>query len=59
MIQVASETIMLSDSSKFGKLSFTQFAAISEIDKLITDKGIDSETAALFRELESVDLIIA
>lgn len=59
MIQVASETIMLSDSSKFGKLSFTQFAAISEIDKLITDKGIDSETAARFRELESVDLIIA
>ena len=45
MIQVASEVIMLSDSSKFGKLSFTQFAALSDIDKLITDKGIEPQAA--------------
>ena len=59
MIQVASEVIMLSDSSKFGKLSFTQFAALSDIDKLITDKGIDPQAAEQLRQLESFDLVIA
>ena len=59
MIQVASEVIMLSDSSKFRKLSFTQFAALSDIDKLITDKGIDPQAAEQLRQLESFDLVIA
>lgn len=59
MIRVASESIMLSDSSKFGKLSFTQFAALEDIDKLITDKGIDSETVEHIQQLEGIDLIIA
>jgi len=42
MIQTASMVIFLIDSHKFGRVSFTHFADLQEVDKLITDTGADT-----------------
>jgi DeoR/GlpR family transcriptional regulator of sugar metabolism len=44
MIQVARETYLLADSTKFGKVSFASLGSMKGIQYLITDDGIDSET---------------
>jgi DeoR/GlpR family transcriptional regulator of sugar metabolism len=44
MIQVARETYLLADSSKFGKVSFASLGSMKGVDVLITDAGIDADT---------------
>ena len=41
MMEIASETIVLCDSSKVGSIGFAQFAPISRVNRLITDDKID------------------
>lgn len=40
MIQVAQKTIVLADSTKFGKRGFGRICGFEDIDQIITDKGI-------------------
>ncbi len=49
MIAAAQKTVVLADSSKFGKRGFGRICAIKEIDEIITDKGI---TPAMLKQLE-------
>lgn len=57
LMGIASEIIMLMDSSKLGKVSFIKFADIADIDKLIIDSTISPKSAALLKELsDSLDL---
>lgn len=50
MIAIASETIMLADSSKIGQISFLKFADLDDIDRLIIDDGIGKKVLALLKE---------
>ncbi|MCE5344403.1 MAG: DeoR/GlpR family DNA-binding transcription regulator [Eubacteriales bacterium] len=50
LIRCASERIVLCDSSKFGRISFVDFASISDIDRLITDKNASPKIATYLRE---------
>lgn len=58
MVNIASQVILLCDSSKIGQSTFTQFASPTEIDMLISDQHLDSKTLA---ELSNQDfeLVIA
>jgi DeoR family transcriptional regulator of aga operon len=40
MIDAAQKTIILTDSSKFGKRGFGRICGLEEVDQIITDKGI-------------------
>lgn len=40
MIAMAQKTIVLADSSKFGKRGFGRICGLEEVDKIITDKGV-------------------
>jgi DeoR family fructose operon transcriptional repressor len=51
LIRCASERIMLCDSSKFGRISFVKFAAINEIDQLITDSDISPNIVSSLQEM--------
>ncbi|SEM15877.1 transcriptional regulator, DeoR family [bacterium A37T11] len=42
MMQVAQKTIVLADSTKFGKRGFGRICGLEEIDRIITDKNIAS-----------------
>ena len=57
MIQVARETYLLADSSKFGKVSFASLGSMKGIHVLITDAGIDPDTADRIRAM-GVQVII-
>jgi DeoR family fructose operon transcriptional repressor len=50
MIAIASETIMLTDSSKIGKISFLKFADLADLDRLIVDDGIGKNVLMLLKE---------
>ena len=50
MISVSQKTIILTDSTKFGKRGFGKICNIDEIDHIITDKGISEH---LVKQLES------
>lgn len=41
MMQQAAKSVMLMDSSKFGRKSLTRVCAIDEVDLIVTDAGID------------------
>lgn len=58
MVNIASEVIVLCDSSKIGKSTFTQFAPTSAIDVLITDGKLDKK---MLTELsgQEFDLILS
>lgn len=58
MLDVARETYLLADSSKFGKVSFASLGSMKCVQYLITDSGIDPETAKRISEL-GVKVIIA
>lgn len=48
MVQHANHVVVLADSSKIGRNSLVRFAALSDVDVLITDSDIDpAETAQL------------
>lgn len=51
LIRCAAETIVLCDSSKFGRVSFVKFASEHEVDRLITDRDISPNVALSLEEL--------
>ena len=44
MINIAQKTIVLADSTKFGRRGFGRICGFEEIDQIITDKGISDHT---------------
>ena len=50
MIDSAEEVILLADSSKIGQICFQKFADLSEIDIMITDRGISSEDKTMLEK---------
>lgn len=50
MISISQKTIVLTDSTKFGKRGFGKICNIDEIDHIITDKGISEHVV---KQLES------
>jgi len=46
MIQLSSDVTIVVDSSKFGRKSFSLVCGFSEVNRIITDSGIDEETLA-------------
>lgn len=51
MIAMASETVMLVDSSKAGRISFIKFADLADIDHLIIDDGVGKKTVMMLNEI--------
>jgi DeoR family transcriptional regulator, fructose operon transcriptional repressor len=49
MIRIASEVIVLCDSSKFGNNAFVQVAPVSSVTQIITDKNIDIRELKAFQ----------
>ncbi len=58
VVAAASTSVILADSSKFGRNAFSEFSTMSDIDILITDSGTDSETVAALRA-DGVDVLVA
>lgn len=51
MIAASQKTIVLADSSKFGKRGFGRICGLEEIDQVITDKGISDHTVKALKEM--------
>ena len=58
MVRAARETILVADSSKFGKRSLSRIVPLSEVARVVTDRGLPESTRAGPREL-GVELILA
>jgi len=58
MIKVARKVIVVADSSKFGKRNLAVICSISQIDVLITDKGISSLDKQALEQM-GVQVVIA
>lgn len=58
MIEAAETTYLVADSSKIGKSAFASLGALSLINYIITDDGIESKDKQLFEDNE-IELIIA
>ncbi|HMQ60904.1 MAG TPA: DeoR/GlpR family DNA-binding transcription regulator [Flavilitoribacter sp.] len=58
MIDAAEITYLVADSTKMGKSALASLGALSLIDFIITDPGIEEKHKAVFREHE-IELIIA
>ena len=50
MIRSTQKTIVLCDSSKFGRRGFSRICGIDDIDQIITDKGIAPHTLEALRQ---------
>lgn len=50
MMEIADETFLMVDSSKFGVRAFTQISSLSEVDTIITDSHIDEMTKRQIEE---------
>lgn len=59
MLSIAAESIMLMDSSKIGRISFIKFADMTEIDRLITDTGLNKKTLKTLEETSEQFEVIA
>ncbi len=60
MVSAASERIMLMDSSKYGKRAFVNFAALADIEILLTDAGLGAEAVKEIRAgNENLEVILA
>lgn len=57
MLAAAEKTILLCDQSKFGRVSFAEFASVEEIDALVTD-GLDDDWAHTLEET-GVEVLVA
>ena len=57
MMQASAEKILLADSTKFGRKSIGVVSKIMELDKIITDIGLDKEEIKRFEEA-GVEVII-
>lgn len=58
MIDAAETTYLVADSTKMGKASFASLGALSLIDYIITDPGIDEKHRQVFKD-NDIELIIA
>ncbi len=58
MIRVARQIILVTDSTKFGKISVTHFAGLDEVHTIITDNGISEEYRQILID-RGIELIIA
>lgn len=58
MIEASQKIIVLTDSSKFGRRGFSKICNISDIDMIITDKGIPEKTLERLQE-QGIEVIIA
>ena len=58
MMHTLQKTIVLADSSKFGRRGFSKIANLDDIDIIITDAGIPQSAVARIEEL-GIELIIA
>ena len=57
MIAAAARTAVLADSSKFGHRALARVATLEEVDTIVTDAGLDVDTAAHYGDhLRRVDL---
>lgn len=50
MIEIAKETILLADSSKFNKAAFTKIADVDVLDRIITDDGLSEGDLKMLKE---------
>lgn len=57
MMKAALRTIILTDSSKFGKRGFGRICSLEQVDMIITDPGIPQHTANAIEEM-GIELII-
>lgn len=57
MVNSAKEIFVVTDSSKFNQVAFTQIAPLKAVQHIITDTDLDAETAARLRQ-EGIDLIL-
>jgi len=55
MINVAQKTVVLADSTKFGKRGFGKICGLEDIDHIITDKGISQQ---IINHLESLGVTV-
>lgn len=51
MIETAQKTIVLADSSKFGKRGFGKICGLEDIEQIITDSGISDHTINTLRSM--------
>jgi DeoR family fructose operon transcriptional repressor len=58
MISHARETIVMVDSSKFGKSSATRFARFEDIDRVVADINADAKIVAEM-EKAGVEVVLA
>jgi DeoR/GlpR family transcriptional regulator of sugar metabolism len=58
MVRAARETILVADSSKFGRRSLSRIVPLSEVSLVVTDHGLPEPTRAGLREL-GVKLLLA
>lgn len=58
MMQAAQKTIVVADSSKFGRRGFAKIGNIDDIDIIITDSHVPQTTIRRIEEL-GIELIIA
>lgn len=57
MVRIAKETILVADSSKFGKRSLSRIVTLPSIDTIITDRALPEEMQAALRS-HNVKLIL-
>ncbi|MEH6681637.1 MAG: DeoR/GlpR family DNA-binding transcription regulator [Sediminicola sp.] len=55
MLSSAQRTIVLADSSKFGKKSFAKICGLEEIDEIITDNGVPP---SILEKLEDMGIVV-
>ena len=58
MVSVARVTILVADSSKFGRRSLSRIVPITEVDRIVTDGGLPETTRDGLREL-GIELTLA
>ena len=58
MIHTSQKTIVLADSSKFGRRGFARICGMDDVDMIITDAHVSPTIAAAIEEL-GIDLVIA
>jgi len=58
MIRSARQIILVTDSTKFGKISVAHFAGLDEVDTVITDEGISDEYREILAD-RGIELLIA
>ncbi|WP_068262214.1 DeoR/GlpR family DNA-binding transcription regulator [Rubripirellula obstinata] len=58
MIAAADQTIVLTDHTKFGKVSLSQICGLQDVDRVVTDTGLDSKWNSVL-ETAGVELMLA